>query len=159
MTALRTTCVDETRELAAAVAALARPGDVILLVGDLGAGKTAFAQGFARALGVQEQVTSPTFTLLRSYTGRIPLHHLDVYRLDRLHEADDLGLAELVDDGGVVLIEWGDAVTSVLPSSFLEVRFTFLDDDDHRAVSLRTVGAAWSARAAALTVATSPWSA
>jgi tRNA threonylcarbamoyladenosine biosynthesis protein TsaE len=160
MTTLRTTHVEETREMAGAIAALARPGDVVLLVGDLGAGKTAFAQGFARALGVDEQVTSPTFTLVRSYRGRMPLHHLDVYRLDRLHEAEDLGLAELVDDGGVVLIEWGDAVTRVLPNSFLEIRFTFLDDDDdHRAITLSPVGATWSSRAAALAAATQQWAA
>ncbi len=156
---LRTTHVDETRELAAAIAGLVRPGDVVLLVGDLGAGKTAFAQGFARALDVDEQVTSPTFTLVRSYKGRLTLHHLDVYRLEWLHEAEDLGLAELVDDGGVVLIEWGDAVTRVLPNSFLEVRFTFVDDDDdHRAIDLRPVGGPWVLRANALASVTEPWS-
>ena len=159
MTGLRTTCVEETRELAGAIASLARPGDVVLLVGDLGAGKTAFAQGFARAIGVEEQVTSPTFTLVRSYKGRMVLHHLDVYRLDRLHEAEDLGLAELVDDGGVVLIEWGDAVSRVLPNSFLELRFTFLDDeDDHRSIAVRTVGNSWANRAAALRTVTERWS-
>ena len=157
---LRTTSVDETRELAAAIAALAKPSDVILLVGELGAGKTAFAQGFARALGVTEQVTSPTFTLVRSYSGRLPLHHLDVYRLDRLHEAEDLALAEMIDDGGVVLIEWGDAVAAILPSSYLEIRFTFApdDDDDCRRIALRTAGAGWANRVAALATATAPWS-
>ncbi|MBW8825445.1 MAG: tRNA (adenosine(37)-N6)-threonylcarbamoyltransferase complex ATPase subunit type 1 TsaE [Acidobacteria bacterium] len=160
MTVLRTTSVEETRQMAGAIATLARPGDVILLVGDLGAGKTAFAQGFARAIGVEEQVTSPTFTLVRSYKGKMVLHHLDVYRLEWLHEAEDLGLAELVDDGGVVLIEWGDAVTRVLPNSFLELRFTFVeDDDDHRAIAVRVVGPSWANRAVALATATQKWSA
>jgi tRNA threonylcarbamoyladenosine biosynthesis protein TsaE len=154
----RTAGVEETRALGGAVAGLVRPGDVILLVGDLGAGKTAFAQGFAIGIGVEEQVTSPTFTLVRSYRGgRLVLHHLDVYRLDRLHEAEDLGLAELIDDGGVVLIEWGDAVTGVLPASFLEVQFTFLEGDDDRALAMRTVGPHWSIREGPLTAATQGW--
>ena len=104
-----TTSVDETRELAAALVALARPGDVLVLAGDLGAGKTAFVQGFGRGLGVAERITSPTFTLVHVYEGRLPVHHLDVYRLEQLSEVLDLGLAEMLDDGGVVLIEWGDA--------------------------------------------------
>ena len=82
-----TKSVDDTRELGAALADLARPGDVLILAGDLGTGKTAFAQGFARGLGVEEQVTSPTFILARSYEGRLRMHHLDVYRLDHLQEA------------------------------------------------------------------------
>ena len=81
MTAYRTTSVDATRALAAAVAGFARTGDLILLVGDLGAGKTAFTQGFAAALGIDEPITSPTFTLVRTYKGKLVLNHLDVYRL------------------------------------------------------------------------------
>ncbi|MBU6217009.1 MAG: tRNA (adenosine(37)-N6)-threonylcarbamoyltransferase complex ATPase subunit type 1 TsaE, partial [Acidobacteria bacterium] len=88
----RTESVDATRDLAAALAELARPGDLILLVGDLGAGKTAFCQGFGRGLGVDEQITSPTFALVQTYTGRLDLNHLDVYRLGQVNEALDLGL-------------------------------------------------------------------
>lgn len=159
MTSCRTAGVDETRALGAAVAGVLRGGDVVLLAGDLGAGKTAFTQGLARALGVTEQVTSPTFTLARSYTGRLVLHHLDVYRLEHLQEAEDLGLGELIDDGGVTVIEWGDAVAPVLPSEYLEIRIAFPPDgdDDARTLALRPVGGAWSARARALAEAVEAW--
>ncbi len=153
----RTASVDGTRELAAAVASLARPGDVVVLAGDLGAGKTAFVQGFGRALGVEERITSPTFTLVHVYEGRLPIHHLDVYRLDQLNEALDLGLAEMLDEGGVVLIEWGDAILPVLPHDLLEVRLTFGEGDDDRGVHLRPVGPGWSARSRALAGALEPW--
>jgi tRNA threonylcarbamoyladenosine biosynthesis protein TsaE len=150
--------VDATRDLAAAVAGLARPGDVVVLAGDLGAGKTAFVQGFGRALGVEERITSPTFTLVHIYEGgRLPIHHLDVYRLDQINEALDLGLAEMLDDGGVVLVEWGDAILPVLPHDLLEVRLTFGDGDDDRGLQLRPVGPGWSARARSLATALAPW--
>lgn len=159
MTLLAATCsVEETRELAAAVSALARPGDVVVLAGDLGAGKTAFAQGFGQGLGVSERITSPTFTLVHVYeSGRLLVHHLDVYRLDQLSEALDLGLAEMLDEGGVVLVEWGDAITPVLPHDLLEVRLTFGAGDDDRVLALRPVGPGWAARAEGLTAAVAPW--
>jgi tRNA threonylcarbamoyladenosine biosynthesis protein TsaE len=153
-----TSSVDETRDLASAVSALARAGDVVVLAGDLGAGKTAFVQGFGRGLGVVDRITSPTFTLVHVYEdGRIPIHHLDVYRLDQLSEALDLGLAEMLDDGGVVLIEWGDAITPVLPHDYLEVRLTFGDGDDDRQLAIRPVGDAWTGRSHPLTGAVAPW--
>ncbi len=155
--AARTTAVEATRALAAAVAELARPGDVILLAGELGAGKTAFAQGFGRGLGVPGPITSPTFTLARQYVGRLVLHHLDVYRLEHMEEVYDVGLPELLDEGGVTLIEWGDAVVPVLPADFLEIRLTFGDGDDDRDLTLRPVGGPWSARRRALAAALAPW--
>lgn len=155
-----TSSVDETRDLAAAVSALARPGDVVVLAGDLGAGKTAFAQGFGRGLGVVDRITSPTFTLVHVHEdGRLPIHHLDVYRLDQLSEALDLGLAEMLDDGGVVLIEWGDAISPLLPHDYLEVRLTFGDGDDDRQVAVRSVGEAWASRSHPLRGALAPWTA
>jgi tRNA threonylcarbamoyladenosine biosynthesis protein TsaE len=123
----RTSSVDETRALARALAELAQPGDLFVLAGDLGAGKTAFVQGFGAGLGVTEPITSPTFTLAQQYQGRLVVHHLDVYRLDQLGEVAELGLSELLDDRGVVLIEWGDAILPVLPNDYLEVRLTFGD--------------------------------
>lgn len=154
-----TASVDATRDLAAAVAGLARPSDIVVLAGDLGAGKTAFVQGFGRALGVVERITSPTFTLVHVYEGRLPIHHLDVYRLEQVSEALDLGLAEMLDEGGVVLIEWGDAILPVLPHDYLEVRLTFGEGDDDRRLELRPVGTGWSSRADALAGCLSPWSA
>lgn len=152
-----TTSVDGTRDLGAAVAGLARAGDVVVLAGDLGAGKTAFVQGFGRALGVGERITSPTFTLVHVYEGRLPIHHLDVYRLEQLAEAVDLGLPEMLDDGGVVLIEWGDEILPVLPNDLLEVRLTLGPGDDDRTIALRPVGPRWSARSRALGEAVAPW--
>jgi tRNA threonylcarbamoyladenosine biosynthesis protein TsaE len=150
---------EDTQALASALAELVRPGDLLLLAGDLGTGKTTFAQGFARGLGVDDHVTSPTFTLARTYAGRLRLHHLDVYRLDHLQEAVDLGLAELVDDGGVTLVEWGDVITAALPADYLEVALGYGDDDDTRTVRLGVVGPGWSNRAAALRRLVEPWSA
>ena len=159
MSHARTTGVDQTRALGAAVASLAHPGDLILLAGDLGAGKTAFAQGFARGLGITDQVVSPTFTLARQYEGTaLRMNHVDVYRLDHLQEAVDLGLSELIDDdGGVTLIEWGDVVIPTLPPDFLEVRLAYGFSDDERLVSMNSVGTRWSARRHALDEVLTPW--
>ena len=148
--------VDHTRALAAAVAGLARDGDLILLVGDLGAGKTHFTQGFARALGVTDRVTSPTFTLANRYVGDITINHLDAYRVEQLAEAEDLALPELLEDG-VTLIEWGDNLTPVLPLDRLEVRIVLGDGDDDRRLELTGVGPAWAARWADLDAALTEW--
>ena len=155
----RTKSVDDTRALATELASLGKPGDLILLSGGLGAGKTAFAQGFARGLGVQDAVTSPAFVLVRSYEGRIPMVHLDVYRLDHLQELVDLGISELLDEDAVTLIEWGDVVTPALPSDFLEVRLVPGESDDERVVQLRTVGPGWSPRVGAIRSAVDRWAA
>lgn len=144
---LRASSLDATHAIAAVVASLARPGDVIVLAGEMGAGKTAFTQGFARALGVDEPVTSPTFTLVHRYdTDRFALYHADLYRLDRLDEVADLALGELVADDGVLLVEWGDAVTT-LWGDHLEITLCHdPDDDDARQVMVRAVGGAWASR-------------
>lgn len=152
-----TTSVEATRALAADLAGLARAGDIVLLSGDLGSGKTAFAQGFAAGLGVSEQVTSPTFTLVRTYKGgSLPLNHLDVYRLEHLQEALDLGLPELVDGPAVTLIEWGETIVAVLPPDRLEVRLALGDDDDTRRISVEAVGS-WVGRGASVELALAPW--
>ncbi|HVF31723.1 MAG TPA: tRNA (adenosine(37)-N6)-threonylcarbamoyltransferase complex ATPase subunit type 1 TsaE [Acidimicrobiales bacterium] len=151
---------EDTRELAGAVAGLVRGGDILLLAGELGAGKTCFTQGLGRALGVTEQVTSPTFTLLRPYDGeRLQLLHADVYRLEHLQEIVDLGITEQVDGDAVAVIEWGDMAEPVLPADFLEIRLSFGDgdEDDARTLELRPVGAAWAARTGALHQAVERW--
>lgn len=153
----RTRGVDATRQLAAVVAAHATPGDVILLAGELGAGKTAFVQGFGAALGVDEPITSPTFTLAHQYEGSMVMHHLDVYRLERLAELDDIGVSELLDEGGVVLIEWGDAVAPALPNDYLEITMRYGEGDDDRHLELRCVGGRWSARHRTLSEQLEAW--
>ena len=158
MISVTTKSADDTRELAGAIAPFVRSGDLVLLAGELGAGKTCFTQGFGRALGVTEQITSPTFTLLHPYQGTtLQLLHADVYRLDHLQEIVDLGITELVDEGAVAVIEWGDMAEPVLPKDFLEVRFSYGDVDDVRDLELRAVGSSWAARANALQRALERW--
>jgi len=153
-----TSAADATQDLGAAIAELARPGDVVLLSGELGAGKTAFVQGFGRGLGVTEPITSPTFMLARQHEGgRLVLHHLDVYRLEQMQEVFDVGLPELLDEGGVTVIAWGDAIAPALPSDYLEVRLRFGDGDDDRIIDVQAVGPRWAARTRALGQALSPW--
>ena len=150
MIEVATTSVDGTRAVAHAVADLVGAGDLLVLAGDLGAGKTAFTQGLGAALGVSDPITSPTFTLAQRYEGRIRLHHLDVYRLTSLDEVADLDIGELLDDEAVTVIEWGDTIRPALPVDFLEVRFTFGEGDDDRVVAFRAVGPRWPARTGAL---------
>jgi tRNA threonylcarbamoyladenosine biosynthesis protein TsaE len=160
------------------VAGVVSAGDIVLLAGELGTGKTVWVQGFSKGLGVTEQVTSPTFTLVRPYQGTtLQLLHADVYRLDHLSEVVDLGLVEQLDDrprssvprsgpgprpaagatGTVACIEWGDLAAPVLPADFLEVRLAHGDLDEERLLRLRPVGARWTARLGALRAALSPW--
>lgn len=157
-TTARTKSVDETRQLGAALAELTRAGDLLLLAGDLGAGKTAFTQGLGRGLGVDEPITSPTFTLAREYQGsRLRLHHLDAYRMESMAEIFDVGLPELLDDEAVVVVEWGDAIAPGVPADFLEIRITLGDGDDDRVFEVRPVGPSWSARERAVSTVLAPW--
>lgn len=152
-----TRSVDETRALGAALAARAQPGDVLLLCGDLGAGKTAFTQGYGQGLGVTDSITSPTFTLAARYDGRLALDHLDVYRLDQLEEVLEIGLFDLLDGEGVVVIEWGDVVEPALPTDFLRLTFTFGEGDDDRVILVEPVGPRWVARTRDLVEVLAPW--
>jgi tRNA threonylcarbamoyladenosine biosynthesis protein TsaE len=110
----------DTRAFAAALAPLLEVSDVVALSGDLGAGKTCFVQGAVRGLGVEARVTSPTFVLVRQYTGRLPIVHCDVYRLDRLQDVHDLG-DDVFAPEVVTFLEWADAVRPLLPDDRLEV--------------------------------------
>jgi tRNA threonylcarbamoyladenosine biosynthesis protein TsaE len=131
---VRTTSADGTRAVGAAIASCLAPGDVVVLGGGLGSGKTVLAQGIAAALGVTEPVVSPTFAIVREYEGRVPVAHVDAYRLDRVQELHDLGLEEIFDGLRVVLVEWGDLVAPVLPGHRVVVRMRHDDDDDNARV-------------------------
>ena len=130
MLLLRVADLDQTHAVSEAVAGLVRAGDIIVLSGEMGAGKTAFAQGLGRALGISEPITSPTFTLVRSYptNGRLTMHHADLYRLDRTVDVEELALPELASYRGFVLVEWGDVATAAL-GDHLEVHLSRVDDE------------------------------
>jgi tRNA threonylcarbamoyladenosine biosynthesis protein TsaE len=144
--ALVTASPEETRALGRTLAAFLRPRDVISLTGDLGAGKTTFVQGVASGLEVTEPVLSPTFTLVRRYRGTLPVYHLDVYRLERLQEALDIGLDEILDQGAVIFIEWGDAIDPLLPPEHLQVEITLPAVGDRRQLQLTWFGRTWAER-------------
>jgi len=149
---------EATTAVGAALAPLLRQGDVVSLTGDLGAGKTTFVQGAARQLGVAEPVLSPTFTLVREYRGSVPIYHLDVYRLGRIQDVIDLGFEEILDQGGIVFIEWGDAVEALLPESNLQVEMTMVDDDDaRRSLAVTGRGRTWAERWEVVEGALDPW--
>jgi tRNA threonylcarbamoyladenosine biosynthesis protein TsaE len=138
-----------TWRLAAAVAGLLRPGDVVLLTGELGAGKTAWTQGLAAALGVAEAVTSPTFVLVRPYpTARgFELLHADVYRLDEEAEITALGLTEALEEDAVAVIEWGERAAGVIGPDHLAVELRRADGGEtSRAADLRSDAPSWVRR-------------
>ena len=146
---LRTESSDQTRAVAAALGELLVAGDLVLLVGDLGAGKTAFVQGLARGLEVEEPVTSPTFTIVQEYAGRLPLTHVDVYRLERVQDLYDLGLEER-GDRGVTVVEWGDLVEQAVPAEHLVIRIEPGAADTERVLELSCHGPRWRGRQDAL---------
>ncbi|XID96270.1 tRNA (adenosine(37)-N6)-threonylcarbamoyltransferase complex ATPase subunit type 1 TsaE [Paenibacillaceae bacterium WGS1546] len=131
--------VEETVAFAEALARLASPGTVLALDGDLGAGKTRFAQAFAQALGVKELVNSPTFTIIKEYEGEtLPFYHMDVYRLS-MEEADELGLDEYFHGEGVTLVEWASIIEPLLPEERLHLRIETTGSES-RAIRCRPIG-------------------
>ena len=121
MLTLTTSSAKETFHLGEILGRLLEPGDVICLQGELGAGKTCFVQGIARGQGVEDYVSSPSFTLINVYQGRLPFYHIDVYRLTDVAETVHLGLEEYLEDGGVVCLEWADRIQPILPPACLWV--------------------------------------
>ena len=122
---------------------------MLCLVGDLGAGKTLFTQGFARGLEVTGEVTSPTFALMNQYNGRLPVTHFDLYRLEREEELDDIGFYEYAEDGrGVVLIEWADKFPDALPEPHIRLEIARGEAENERRLAFFTTeedGALWRA--------------
>lgn len=136
-----TASAEETEAVGERLGAALGPGDIVALTGELGAGKTCFVQGLARALGVTRPVTSPTFVMVNEYRGRLPVHHVDAYRTASLTELLDLGLPELFDDGGVTVIEWADKVGPLLPARTIRVHLDGVGDEPRR-ISIREPGRA-----------------
>jgi len=154
---LRAATAEDTRSIGEAIAPLLSAGDAIALTGELGAGKTTFAQGVARGLGFPGHVVSPTFTLVREYrSGRLPIVHADVYRLERVQDVLDLELEDEA-EGGVLLVEWGDAVEALLPGGHLVIELGVPGDTAERSVELRTEGETWLPRWERLERQLEPW--
>ncbi|MFC6165558.1 tRNA (adenosine(37)-N6)-threonylcarbamoyltransferase complex ATPase subunit type 1 TsaE [Lactiplantibacillus dongliensis] len=141
MDAITVTSPAETMQLGAKLGKLVQPGDLILLDGDLGAGKTTFTKGLAQSLGIDRNVKSPTFTLVREYhQGRLPLYHMDVYRLED-GGAEDLGLDEYFDGDGVSVVEWSQFISELLPTTYLRIALKRSgDQDDDRTITLQAHG-------------------
>ena len=106
-------------------------GDIVALIGDLGTGKTQLAKGLARGVGVPEEycITSPTYTIVNEYQGRIPLYHLDLYRLEGNSDLENIGYEEYFEGRGVTVIEWAEKITHLLPENRMEIRISHLEDD------------------------------
>jgi len=130
---------EQTQHLGIRLGELAQSGDVFLLTGNLGSGKTCLTQGIAWGLGVKEYAFSPSFVIIREYHGRLTLYHIDFYRLDRLEEIADLGLDEYLYGKGVCAVEWADKGIAVLPDEHLLINLSYVSDTE-RAVSLEPKG-------------------
>lgn len=134
--ARKTSSVEETQQLAATLAKYLHPADVVVLTGDLGAGKTHFVQGVAQGLGISAPVTSPTFNVLLEYDeGRIPLYHFDLYRLESADQLEDIGYFDVIESDGVSFVEWGEKFPRALPYGYLEIRIQVLPEGDRRVVA------------------------
>jgi tRNA threonylcarbamoyladenosine biosynthesis protein TsaE len=139
-TVMRTSGPNETLQCGRVLAPLLVPGDVVLLSGDLGAGKTQLTKGVAEGLGVAEPVTSPTFNILLVHEGRIPLYHFDLYRLERAEELEDLDYYATLESDGVCVVEWGDRFAEAEPAKGMVVTLSIVDDTA-RAIEVRPIGA------------------
>jgi tRNA threonylcarbamoyladenosine biosynthesis protein TsaE len=130
---------EQTQRLGTRLGELAQVGDVLLLTGNLGSGKTCLTQGIAWGLGVKEYAFSPSFVIIREYHGRLTLYHIDFYRLDRFEEIADLGLDEYPYGEGVCVVEWADKGMAVLPDEHLLIHLSYMSDTE-RAISIEPKG-------------------
>jgi len=145
---VRTTGESATFELGAALAPDLTANDVLLLSGDLGAGKTALVKGIAHGLGVAEPITSPTFNILLVHAGTLPLYHIDLYRLDRPDQLEDIDYFGTLEADGVTCVEWGDRFPEAAPSEYVSVTIT-ISGDDEREMTIAGVGPRGAALACA----------
>lgn len=139
MIEITTHSVQETVKAGEILGKLLKKGDVVCLNGDLGAGKTAFTNGIAHALGIKGYITSPTFTIINEYSGQLPLYHFDVYRISDFTEMFEIGFEEYLDGGGVSVIEWAELIDPVLPSDRVSVTLT-RGADDSRDIKICFIG-------------------
>ena len=130
----------ETRQFGERLAAFLAPGDVVLLTGEMGAGKSVLARGIAQGLGVEGAMPSPTFTYLQPYEGRIKLYHFDLYRLDDADTLYAMGLHEFIGGDGVALIEWPERCPEALPERHLTIRLEYGPTEEDRAIALEPCG-------------------
>jgi tRNA threonylcarbamoyladenosine biosynthesis protein TsaE len=131
---------EETFKIAYDMAVKSKPGDIICLSGDLGVGKTVFTKGFAKGLGIEEPVVSPTFTIVQVYeSGRMPLYHFDVYRIDDIDEMDEIGYEDCFFGQGVSLVEWADKIEELLPDNCTRVTISkdLQKGFDYRSIEIR----------------------
>jgi len=136
MRTVETNTPEETWAFASELLADIAPGTIMALHGDLGAGKTCFVQGLARALGINEPITSPTYTLVCNYSGTLPLHHLDLYRLGGPDEVLGLGIEEYFDPTGITAIEWAERAEGLLPRDLLHIKIEVDDQTGKRTFTL-----------------------
>nr|WP_200899950.1 tRNA (adenosine(37)-N6)-threonylcarbamoyltransferase complex ATPase subunit type 1 TsaE [Clostridium cylindrosporum] len=129
MVIIRTNSVEETIELGEKIGLSLKVGDVVTLNGDLGAGKTHFTKGIAKGLDVDDYVTSPTFTIVNEYSGRIPLYHFDVYRIEDIYEMYEIGFEEYLYGQGVCIIEWSEVVKELLPKNTIDIVIKRIDEN------------------------------
>lgn len=141
MLEFQTNSVTETQKIGEKLGQLLKPGNVVRLEGDLGAGKTTIAQGICRGLGVKEPVTSPTFAIMHQYNGKYPIYHIDAYRIESETELQDLGLEEFLEGEGISLVEWAEKIMPVLPTTYLliEIR-TIAANEQGRMITFQAVG-------------------
>ena len=126
---------EATAELATKLAAVIKPGTIICLEGDLGAGKTLFVQNLAKALGIEENVTSPTFNLMNTYEGKMVMYHFDLYRLEQEYELEDIGFYDYISDGdGLVVIEWADKFCDCLPDDYILLDIQRAEDVENQRI-------------------------
>jgi tRNA threonylcarbamoyladenosine biosynthesis protein TsaE len=123
---------EETQKFGTRLGKIAQPGDVLLLVGKLGAGKTCLAQGIAWGLNIEEYAASPSFVVIRELEGRLPLYHIDFYRLDNLEEIAELGLDDYLYGKGVCVVEWAEKGLSLLPPGHLLIEMSYVSDTERR---------------------------